>query len=144
MQSSDAAKASLRKALDLDPKMAGTWQTMGYMASDQGDWSNAVRDLGEAERLDPLSTLPWFVSAIAYYRLHRFAEAEASIRAEMKLDPQLQYPRSQFVLGLILIARHDVEGGTASLRNYLASSPDPRDVATASALVNQPMNIASK
>ena len=141
----DAAKDSLQKAMALDPRMPGVWQIMGYMASDREDWPAVIRDLDQAERLDPRgSSLTWFVSAVAYYRMNRYAEAERSIREEMKLDAHLQYPRSQYLLGLILIARNDIDGGTAALRNYLAATPDPRDIATAKAVLTQTSVIASK
>ena len=104
-----------------------------------------MRYLEQAERLEPVSSvLPWFFSALAYYQLGRFEEAERSIRAEMKLDPQFQYRRSEYLLGLILIARHDTEQGGEMLRDYLASSPNPGDVDAAKTILSRLQSVASK
>ncbi len=135
---SDDASASLMQAVSIDPKMAGAWQVLGYIAADQKDWKNAARYLDQAERLEPIhSVLAWYYSAVAYYQLGQFDEAERRIRTAMKLDPQFQYRRSEYVLALILIARHDAEGGAEMLRDYLASSPNPRDVDNARTILSR-------
>lgn len=131
MGANDSAKSSLERAIDLDPKMPGAWQMLGYMAINQKKWNDAADYLCHAEQLDPAnSPMPWFYSAVAYYELRKYDQAEKSIRTEIDMDPVFQNRRAEYVLGMILIARHDVAGGSSALRNYLASKPDPRDVAT--------------
>jgi len=145
MRDTDKARYSLRKALDLDPKIAETWRILGYMAADERQWDDAARYLDRAERLDPAnSALAWFYSAVAYYELRRFEQAERSIRMELKLDPHIQYPRSEYLLGLILIERNDVAGATEALRNYLSAHPDPRDRDSARSLLGQFQTYAAK
>jgi tetratricopeptide (TPR) repeat protein len=138
MESTDAARTSALKAREIDPKLAGIYRILGYIASDEKDWKAAARYLEEAEQLDPLGpALPWYISAVAYYQLHRFDDAERCIRREMQLDQQHQYRRAPFLLGLILVARNDVSSGSRILRDYLASSPDPADVTAANALLRR-------
>ncbi len=136
--SRDAAQGSAQRAMDLDSKLVGAWQVLGYIASDKQDWREAAHYLDEAVRMDPTgSALPWFFSALAHYNLRSFDEAERSIRAEIKLDPQFRIRRAQFLLALILIARQDTVGGVAVLHNYLAASPDPRDVKNANDILSR-------
>ena len=52
------------------------------------------------------------------------------MRAEIKLDHG-ENPRADFLLGLILIARKDLQGGAQALRNYIAAAPASPDVASA-------------
>jgi tetratricopeptide (TPR) repeat protein len=135
---SDAAEASVLKARDIDPKLAGIYQILGYIASDRRDWSAAIGYLGEAERLNPLSSaLPWYLSAVAYYQLHRFNEAERSIRQEIQIDSAQRFQRARFLLGLILVARNEISTGTQMLRDYLAASPDPEDVKVANSMLSR-------
>lgn len=136
MNAVEDAQNSEWKAREIDPKLPGIYQILGYIAADKPDWSTAVRYLEEAERLNPVSSaLPWYVSAFAYYQLHQFDNAERSIRQEIKLDPQSQFRRAKYLLGLILAAQNDGYGAAHALRDYLAATPDPRDVAKAKAML---------
>jgi tetratricopeptide (TPR) repeat protein len=131
MGANDSARSSLQRAIELDPKMPGAWQMLGYIAFNQKKWDDAAGYLCHAEELDPMnSPMPWFYSAVAYYELRKYDQAEKSIRTEIGMDPVFQNHRAQYVLGMILIARHDLAGGSDALRSYLATKPDPRDVAT--------------
>jgi tetratricopeptide (TPR) repeat protein len=141
----DEAEKSVLKARDIDAKLPGIYQILGYLASDRKDWKTAALYLEEAERLNPESSaLPWYISAVAYYQLHRFNEAEKSIRQEMQIDTQRRYRRAQFLLGMILVARNEILTGTQALREYLAGSPDPADVKPANAMLSRLALVAAK
>lgn len=127
----DDARTSFTKAMELDKKLVGPWQELGFLACDESRWEDAVRYLDQAVRLDPMdSAIAWYFSALAWYNMGRFDQAERSVRAEIKLDHG-QNPRADFLLGLILIARKDLQGGAAALRTYIASAPGSPDVASA-------------
>jgi tetratricopeptide (TPR) repeat protein len=134
----DSAKSSLQRAVELDPKIPGGWQMLGYVAFNQKKWVDATDYLCHAEQLDPAnSPMPWFYSAVAYYELRNYDKAENSIRTEIGMDPVFQNHRAEYVLGMILIARHDITGGSDALRSYLAAKPDPRDVRTAESALRE-------
>ncbi len=119
----DAAREDFQKAMDLDKKLLGPWQELGYLAADQSKWEDAAKYLDQANRLDPMnSPAPWFFSAVADFNLQRYEAAERSIRAELRLD-QDRNPRAKYLLGLILLARNDLTGGAEALRAYLKVAP---------------------
>jgi tetratricopeptide (TPR) repeat protein len=127
MNDKEAARTSFRKANDLDAKLVGPWQELGFLACDDSNWEDAARYLDQAVRLEPMdSPNAWYFNALANYNLGRFELAERSVRAEIKLD-RGKNPREDFLLGLILIARQDPEGGAQALRNFIASGPSPED-----------------
>jgi tetratricopeptide (TPR) repeat protein len=128
--SRDAARTDFRKAMDLDDKLVGPWQELGYMASDQKNWEEAARYLDHAVRLDPMdSPKAWYFSAMANFNLGRYEVAERSVRAELKLEPK--NPHGEYLLGLVLIARKDFRGGADALRNYIGLWPNGDDVESA-------------
>jgi tetratricopeptide (TPR) repeat protein len=138
MRSPAAAESSALNAKDIDPKLAGIYQILGYVAADRQDWNATAHYLEEAERLNPLSSpLPWYISAVAYYQMRRYNEAERSIRQEIQVDAGRHYRRAQFLLGLILVAKNEIARGSQILRDYLASSPDPADVKAANAMLSR-------
>lgn len=127
----NAARASFRKALDLDNNLVGPWRELGYLACDESKWDEAVRYLDQAVRLDPMdSPKAWYFNALANYNLGRFDLAERSVRAELKLDNGGN-PHAVYLLGLILIARRDLQGAAAALRSYIAAAPKSEDVSVA-------------
>jgi tetratricopeptide (TPR) repeat protein len=123
MGARDEARTDFQKAMDLDEKLVGPWQELGYMASDAAKWEDAARYLDQAVRLDPIdSPMAWYFSAMANYNLARYDIAERNVRAEMKLD-RGKNPRAEYLLGMILIARKDLQGGAEALRTYIRSAP---------------------
>src|SRR5580658_2929468 len=102
----------------VDARLVGAWQVMGYIAFDEHKWEEAARYLDEAVRLEPLnSPLPWYFDAAANYELRRFEIAERSIRTAISLNHQGTSMPADYLLGIILIARHDLSGGAQALRN---------------------------
>ena len=127
----DDARTSFQKAVDLDAKLVGPWQELGFLACDESRWEDAVHYLDQAVRLDPMdSATAWFFNALANYNLGRYDLAEKGVRAEIKLDHGSN-PKADFLLGLVLIARKDFAGGADALRNYIAASPASPDAASA-------------
>jgi Flp pilus assembly protein TadD len=117
--------------MELDNKLVGSWQELGFLACDDERWEDAVRYLDHAVILDPMdSPIVWYFSGLAYYNLGRLDQAERSVRAELKLDHG-ENPRANFLLGLVLIARKDPEGGAQALRSFIAAAPTSPDVASA-------------
>jgi tetratricopeptide (TPR) repeat protein len=125
------ARASFEKALELDNKLAGPWQELGYLACAQSKWEDALRYLGQAVRLDPVgSAAAWYFEAIANYNLGRYEAAERGVRTELRLDHG-KNPQGIYLLGLVLIARRDFEGGAKALESYLSVAPASPDAAAA-------------
>jgi tetratricopeptide (TPR) repeat protein len=140
----DAAREDFQKAMDLDKKLLGPWQELGYLAVDQSKWEDAAKYLDQATRLDPMSSaMAWFFSAVADFNLQRYEAAERSIRAELRLD-QDRNPRAKYLLGLILLARNDLTGGAEALRAFIKSAPAGPDAEMAKKQLLRAESLASK
>lgn len=123
----DEARTDFQKAMDLDDKLVGPWQELGFLASDASKWDEAARYLNQAVLLDPMdSPMAWDFGAVANYNLGKYDVAERDVRAEMKLDHG-KNPRAEYLLGLILIARKDMAGGADALRTFIALAPGAPD-----------------
>jgi len=140
----DSAREDFQKAMDLDKKLLGPWQELGYMAADQSKWEDAAKYLDQATRLDPMnSAMPWFFSAVADFNLQRYEAAERSIRAELRLD-QNKNPKAKYLLGLILLARNDLTGGAEALRAFLKVAPAGADADIAKKQLMRAESLAAK
>lgn len=140
----DAAREDFQKAMDLDNKLLGPWQELGYLSVDQSKWEDAAKYLDQATRLDPMSSaMAWFFSAVADFNLQRYEAAERSIRAELRLD-QDRNPKAKYLLGLILLARNDLTGGAEALRAYIKVAPAGADAEMAKKQLLRAEGLASK
>jgi tetratricopeptide (TPR) repeat protein len=140
----EAAHEDFQKAMDLDKKLLGPWQELGYLAADQSKWEDAAKYLDQATRLDPMnSAVPWFFSAVADFNLQRYEAAERSIRAEVRLD-QDKNPRAKYLLGLILLARNDMTGAAEALRGFLKVAPAGPDAEMAKKQLLRAESLAAK
>ncbi len=125
------ARGAFEKALELDNKLVGPWQELGYLACAQSKWEDALRYLEKAVRLDPVgSPAPWYFEAIANYNLRRYEAAERGVRTELRLD-QGKNPQGVYLLGLVLIARENFQEGAKALESYLAVAPSSPDAPAA-------------
>jgi tetratricopeptide (TPR) repeat protein len=127
----EAARNDFQKAMDLDAKMVGPWQQLGYIASDESKWADAAKYLDQAVRLDPTdSPQAWYFNAMANYNLGHFDVAERSVRSGITLNGD-RNPHAEYLLGLVLIAKKDLAGGAEVLRKYIEKWPQSGEVESA-------------
>jgi tetratricopeptide (TPR) repeat protein len=80
--------------------------------------------------LDPVEfPQAWYADAVAHYNLKNYDAAEKCARAAVKLDPRHANPRSDYLLGLVLIEKKDYTGAAAELRTYLVLDPKAPEAA---------------
>jgi tetratricopeptide (TPR) repeat protein len=128
----EEARTDFQKAMDLDQKLVGPWQELGFLSAADAKWDDTARYLGQAVKLDPTgSPRAWYFSAVANYNLGKLEIAEHDARAAINLDHGRGNSRAQFVLGMVLIAKKDLPGGADALRTYIASGPGPLELETA-------------
>jgi serine/threonine-protein kinase len=99
-----AAEASFRRAIAVDPTYPTGHQWYGNFLWSQGRFREAMVQMREALRLDPLSLIIGDEVAQTYYLQHQFDSAEAQVRATLQLDPN--YAHSLYVLGMIYLGHH--------------------------------------
>ena len=125
----EPAKESLRRAMEIDAKLIGPWQEMGFLASTTADWPATAKYLDQAVKLDPTgSSKAWYLDATAHFNLKNYDEAERGVRKAIELDPKNQNPRADFLLGLVLVAKEDYKGGADALRAYIGAVPNAGDL----------------
>jgi serine/threonine protein kinase/TolB-like protein/Tfp pilus assembly protein PilF len=81
------AEKSYKRALELNPSYAQGHQYYGWYLAEMGRLDDAIREMAEAERLDPVT--PWRATNIAwlYYLARHTGEAIARDRKILDLDP---------------------------------------------------------
>jgi Flp pilus assembly protein TadD len=125
-----AAKEAYTQAVELDPKMVISWVTLSQIDVLTKDWQGALTAVENAKRLDAkkVYTEVDLHQAVAQYGLGQLDAAEASVRQLLKESPNEDKSRGEFVLGVILAAKHDDAGAKEHIAKYLTLDPKPRDL----------------
>ena len=80
-------EAELKRALEIDPNSGDTHLLMSFLKSAQGELEEAVQEIEEAERLDPLSPPICFVAVLWYRSADRIEDAIHAGQRSVQLDP---------------------------------------------------------
>ncbi|MGA7238588.1 MAG: tetratricopeptide repeat protein [Bryobacteraceae bacterium] len=129
-QSVEPARAALTKAMEADPKLVAPYLELGLLAAKDAKWEESGRYLDRAVELDPIDfPQAWYTDAVANYNLKKYDAAEKSARAAVKLDQRHVNPRSDYLLGLVLVEKKDYAGAAEELTMYMKLAPNAPDLA---------------
>ncbi|HKW26856.1 MAG TPA: tetratricopeptide repeat protein [Terriglobales bacterium] len=125
-----AARQSWQQAVVADPQFVTPHQLLAGLAFQQQQWQEVLDQTGAVLRLNPLSFAgEWYYSSVANYYLGHYAEAEKSARRGIQTDVEHRIPKLEYLLGVILARKHDFQGATEHMRNYVHLAPKAPDVA---------------
>lgn len=123
-QQMEPAREAFTKAISADSKLVVPYVELGLMSAREQKWQDSAGYLDKAVQLDPVDfPQAWYVDAVANFNLKKLDPAEKSAREALKLDPQHQNPRADYLLGLVLMEKRDYAGAAAELKSYLAMAP---------------------
>ena len=142
-KSIEPARAAFMKATEADPKLVAPYMELGLLAARDAKWEESGKYLDRAVELDPVDfPQAWYADAVANFNLGKYDAAEKGARAAVKLDPRHANPRSCYLLGLILIEKHDYAGATEELAAYIKLAPHAPDVAQATSKLGELQKMA--
>lgn len=123
------ARHSFEQSIAADPKYVSPYRGLAELNTQQQKWPELVTVTRQLVALNPVNFPDaWLRNALGNYYLHNFAEAEKSARQGMKVDDQRQFPKLEFLLGLILIQERDYPQAAAHIQNYLKVATQPSEV----------------
>jgi serine/threonine-protein kinase len=112
------AEAAFKRALELNPNGADTYDLYGRLCSSLGRFDDAIPLIARAQELDPLAHR--LDMATVLIRAGRYDEAVASARSATELDPAGD--RAQATLGWALFLGGSTDEGIAHLRRAVVNS----------------------
>jgi tetratricopeptide (TPR) repeat protein len=109
-----AAETSFRRAITVAPAYPTGHQWYGDFLWSQGRLQEALEQMQQAQRLDPLSLVIGTEVGQTYYLMRQSDRAEAQLRATLQLDPN--YPHVLYVIGLVYLQQHRYREAIDALR----------------------------
>jgi len=119
------ARQSFDQAIHADAKLIGPYQELARIAMQQKNWNEAVSYTDRLLTLNPVSfPQDWLFNALGNYFLQKFEVAEKSVRQGLKADADHHLSSLEYLLGLVLIQRHNYAEALDHLRSFAKLSPN--------------------
>jgi Ca-activated chloride channel homolog len=133
----DEARQAEQRAVELNPKLESAHLLLARFDIEAKDWAGARTAADALIELDARHRYleAYIHQAIARFQLKDAAGAEASIQEAIRLDRKRDFPRTEYILGMILEARRETEGARQHLRTYLQLEPKAYDAAEVQARI---------
>jgi len=131
MKTGDAggARHAWEQSVQADDKFISPYLGLAGMAQHEQRWDELVRLTDHILSLDPVSyPLVWFHQAAANYYLHNFDAAEKSALQGLRIDERHHVGKLEFLLGAILIQKHDYQAASSHIQKYLALATQPDEI----------------
>ena len=123
------ARHSFEQSIAADPKYVNPYRGLAELDTRQQLWPDLVTVTTQLLALNPVNFPDaWLRNALGNYYLHNLAEAEKGARQGMKVDDQHQVPRLEYLLGIILVQKHDYQEAASHIQNYLKVATQPSDI----------------
>ncbi len=116
----EAAETGFKTAIELEPGFGVARAWYGVLLASMGRREEAIAQLREAVRIDPLSPVINSVTAWAHYILGDPEESIQRCRAALELEPN--YPTALWVIAYPLSSKGEYEEALAALRKGAALS----------------------
>jgi tetratricopeptide (TPR) repeat protein len=127
-----SAKNSFHQAIAADRTYISPYEKLAQVAVNEQQWKDLAENTDELLRLNPVSfPVYWLYNSLANYYLKSFDKAEKSAQAGMNADAKHQVPKLEYMLGMVLIQKHDYPGALTHIRNYIRLVPDASDLSLA-------------
>ena len=120
----DGALASFARAVELDPAYGDAQLNHAVALAEAQQWEASIEGYRKALRM-PTLTSPHVAHqnmGVALFNLKRYAEAEASLRFALSLEPQMI--GAHYNLGLVLLAANRANEARAAFRRARELAPD--------------------
>jgi TolA-binding protein len=125
----EPARNSFEQSIAADSKYANPYRGLAELETQQKQWEPLVKVTDQLLALNPVSFPDaWFRNALGHYYLRDFGAAEKSARQGMKIDDNHQLPKLEYLLGVILMQKHDYQEATVHIQNYLHVATQPSDI----------------
>jgi tetratricopeptide (TPR) repeat protein len=128
----DGAQKSFAEAARADAKFVLPWISLGVLDALRGDWQASVEHSQKAIDLNP-SAFPhaYELNSLGNLNLRTADAAERAAEEGLKIDTEHRYVELEYLLGVVLAAKHDVDGANKHLQAYIDQSANGPNIALA-------------
>ncbi len=124
-----SAKHSFEQAVAADSKYVNPYDGLAGLAFQAGDWQQVVDVTNKLLALNPVNfPNAYLYSGVAHYYLGDMDGAEKMVRQGIRVDDAHDVPKLQYLLGMILIKKHQYAQAAEQLEQYLSRAKQAADI----------------
>ena len=134
MQQNDAvsARKSFEQSMAADSKYLNAYDGLAQVAFQANQWPEVVEITNKLLALNPVNfPTAYFFNGIAQYHQDELDAAEKITREGIRVDDGHQVPKLQYLLGIVLMRKHEFGEASAQMRQYLSLVKQPAEVEAA-------------
>jgi len=124
-----SAKHSFEQAVSADSKYVNPYSGLAGLAFQAGDWPQVVAITDKLLSLNPVNfPSAYFYNGVARFYLGDTDVAEKIVRQGIRVDDAHDVPKLQYLLGMILIKKHQYAQASEQLEQYLKLAKQGADI----------------
>lgn len=139
-----AARESFHQSIAAEPNLMAPYQELAQLAAGEQQWREVADTTDQLLKLNS-ENFPefWFFNCVAKFYLGNLEAAQNSALQGIRIDTEHRIPKIEYVLGVILLQKHDNPGAADHLRKYLTLDPKGPDAADAGKKLEQLQQLPS-
>jgi VWFA-related protein len=125
------ARRALERAIELDPKRLPLYLALATVQIELNDWAAVARSSEALIKADTghVYLEAYLDNAVARYQRQDYDGALERMNELIQLDKKRELPRAEYVLGIVLEARRELDAAAQHMRKYLDQHPGAKDAA---------------
>lgn len=132
------AREALSHAIAADPQYVYPYEQLYIVAFQESSWQELADTTDRLLRLNPYE-FPgaYYFSGVAHYQLKNYDAAQKSLEQAISADRRNQNPKTHYVLGLVLVQKHDYQAAAESLVTFANLAPNDPQIPKVQAILEQ-------
>jgi len=127
-----SAKKSFEQSMAADSKYVNAYDGLAQLAFAAKQWPVVVETTNKLLALNPVNfPTAYLFNGFAQYQQGELDAAEKITRTGVKVDDGHQVPKLQYLLGLILLSKHEYQAASEQMQQYLSLVKEPAEVEAA-------------
>jgi len=126
------AQESFHQATERDPRLIDAYVQIADLAVQKHQWKELADATDQIVRLSPDSNATfWFLNSAANFNLGNVDQAQSSATHGLRLDSNHKVPQLEYLYGMILARRGNVDSAISHIQAYLRIAPASADASSA-------------
>lgn len=132
------AREALSHAIAADPQYVYPYEQMYIVAFEESNWQELADTTERLLRLNPYEfPMAYYFGGVANYQLKNYDAAQKSLEQAISADRRNSNPKTHYVLGLVLVQKHDYQAAAESFVTFANLAPNDPQISKVQAILEQ-------